>query len=637
MASEESERSAGDSHHFALPNGTKLFEFEIDKVLGHGGFGITYLATDMHLQEQVAIKEYLPNELAVRLSSKEVSPKSGGSRADFEAGLKAFLEEARLVARVKHSNIVRVRRFFEFQGTGYIVQEYEEGTTLSQRLGKGSLPEQELRTILLKVLDGLEYAHERAILHRDVKPSNIMLRKDGTPVLIDFGAARDFASRHSRSITAIASPGYTPPEQFGIGGEQGPWTDIYALGAVLYRCVTGKPPIDSLRRLRKDALVPASVEASGNYDPVLLKLIDWMLQIEESDRPASANAVREALQGIDAETAAHPAVLSKAKPAPAERATSGGAAKLAKERDKPRIVGEKKESKPISPLLRNIGIGAGVAVVVLLGLLFLFRQDDKVQDRVGEQKRQQRTQQISEEELARLEQRLLEAGKNVSDLDRFVRSCGTSCPAAVRSKALDMLDRLKTAETERFRAHFSSVLALLSPQDHAALFNVEQRVLNNRFPGGQGENWIGPTGAGGNVRTVYVPGEPEDCRTIRHEIRARVVQGLVCRGADGMWGVKPLRKATSVIDKLPDELSAEDRSKALALEKRLLEIKFPRRDGENWSGESVRGNVRIIHFSSAPENCRTVRHEVSFSTGTKSFAQGQLCKDADGRWVAEVQ
>lgn len=487
MASEESERSAGDSHHFALPNGTKLFEFEIDNVLGHGGFGITYLATDMHLQEQVAIKEYLPNELAVRLSSKEVSPKSGGSRADFEAGLKAFLEEARLVARVKHSNIVRVRRFFEFQGTGYIVQEYEEGTTLSQRLGKGSLPEQELRTILLKVLDGLEYAHERAILHRDVKPSNIMLRKDGTPVLIDFGAARDFASRHSRSITAIASPGYTPPEQFGIGGEQGPWTDIYALGAVLYRCVTGKPPIDSLRRLRKDALVPASVEASGNYDPVLLKLIDWMLQIEESDRPASVNAVREALQGIDAGAVGDLVLLSKAKPA--GRGIGGETAEAVKSRHEPRRSDEKNsESKSFSPFLRNIGIGVGVALVLLLGSFYLFRQ--------GEQ---------------------------------------------------------------------SPVVA-----------------QNN-------------------------------------------------------WSAKEQPKPTSIIDQLPDELSAEDRSKALALEKRLLEIKFPRRDGENWSGESVRGNVRIIHFSSAPENCRTVRHEVSFSTGTKSFAQGQLCKDADGRWVAEVR
>lgn len=250
---------------------------------------------DTLLRETVAIKEFLPNELAVRTNDSTVHPKSDGDAQDFEAGLKAFLEEARVITRFRHPNIVHVRRFFELNGTGYIALDYERGLTLSQRLAKGSLSKDELRNILIGLLEGLETIHDRAVLHRDLKPSNIILREDGSPVLIDFGAARDFKERHSRSITAIAAPGYSPPEQYGVGGRQGPWTDIYALGAIAYRCVTGNVPVDSLRRLRKDPLVPAVKAGSGKYDMDLLKAIDWMLQIEEGDRPASAAQLRDAL------------------------------------------------------------------------------------------------------------------------------------------------------------------------------------------------------------------------------------------------------------------------------------------------------------------------------------------------------
>ena len=266
-------------------------------MLGHGGFGITYKAVDTLLQETVAIKEYLPNELAVRAATATVQAKSGSDQVDFEEGLKTFLEEARVMARFRHPRIVHVRRFFEMHGTGYIVLDYERGQTLSERLNEGPVSEDELRVILSGVLDGLEVLHEGAILHRDLKPNNIMLCEDGAPVLIDFGAARDFRSRHSRSVTAIATPGYSPPEQYGAGGQQGPWSDLYALGAIAYRCVTGKVPPDSLRRLRNDPLVPASVAAAGQYDEALLRTIDWMLRIDEMERPASVEAVREALRG----------------------------------------------------------------------------------------------------------------------------------------------------------------------------------------------------------------------------------------------------------------------------------------------------------------------------------------------------
>jgi serine/threonine protein kinase len=279
-----------------LPNGTRLFEFEIGSVLGHGGFGITYRAVDTLLQEDVAIKEFLPNELAVRVSDETVKAKSAGDQDSFKLGLTAFLEEARMIARFRHPNIMQVRRFFELHGTGYIVLEYERGRTLSQVLAQGPIAEAELRLLLLNLLNGLEAVHNRGILHRDLKPSNVIIRDNGPPVLIDFGAARDFTSRHSRSITAIAAPGYSPPEQYGVGGQQGPWSDFYALGAILYRCVTGAPPADSLRRLRKDPVVPASVAAAGKFDPGFLKIIDWMLEVDEAKRPESVEVLRQAIE-----------------------------------------------------------------------------------------------------------------------------------------------------------------------------------------------------------------------------------------------------------------------------------------------------------------------------------------------------
>jgi serine/threonine protein kinase len=294
--------SGGGGHYFALTKGTKLFEFEIESVLGHGGFGITYKATDTLLQETVAIKEFLPNDLAIRVSDATVRAKSDVAQNDFQAGLRAFLDEARLIARIRHPNVVQVRRFFEQHGTGYLVLTYEEGQTLSKRLNAGPLSEAELRTVLFGLLDGLEAIHERAILHRDLKPSNVILRPDGTPVLIDFGAARDFKGRHSYSVTAIVAPGYSPPEQYGVGGRQGPWTDLYALGAIAYRCATGVAPADSIRRLRDDPLVPAILTpaisaAAGKYDMGILRAIDWMLTIDEAKRPASVKQLRPVLHG----------------------------------------------------------------------------------------------------------------------------------------------------------------------------------------------------------------------------------------------------------------------------------------------------------------------------------------------------
>ncbi|MFL1877138.1 serine/threonine-protein kinase, partial [Hansschlegelia beijingensis] len=272
--------SGADDHLAALSRGTRLFEYRIDAVLGHGGFGITYLAEDTLLREPVAVKEFFPAHAAIRASDQSARARSSRDAATFDAGVASFLDEARIIARVRHPNIVQVRRFFEAHGTGYIVLDFVQGRSLEATLEEAPLPERRVLSILNGVLDGLGALHDRAILHRDLKPRNVILRDDDTPVLIDFGAARDFGLRHSATVTQIVSPNYSPPEQYGIGDQQGPWSDIYSLGAILYRAVTGKVPTDSLRRLRDDPLAPAGVAAAGRYDEALLRLVDALLAIE---------------------------------------------------------------------------------------------------------------------------------------------------------------------------------------------------------------------------------------------------------------------------------------------------------------------------------------------------------------------
>ena len=280
------------SHDFALPAGAKLFEFEIESVLGYAGLGITYRATDTLLREAVAIKEYLPSRLAARLPEGAVRAKSDEEQEEFRTELEAFLEEARVMALFRDDHIVRVRRYFEMNGTGYIVLDLEQGLTLSHLVEYSPLPESKFRDIFYAVLDAIEVIHNRAILHNDLKPDNIMLRDDGSVVIIDFNAARDFGSSY---IAAVASA-YSPPEHQGVGGQPGPWSDLYALGAIAYRCVTGSAPPNSLQRLRDDPYVPAIIAARRRYSQPLLSAIDWMLRVEKADRPRSAAQVRLAVR-----------------------------------------------------------------------------------------------------------------------------------------------------------------------------------------------------------------------------------------------------------------------------------------------------------------------------------------------------
>lgn len=275
-----------------------LQEYEIQCVLGKpGGFGITYLATDTQLQQSVAIKEYLPSDFAIREGVSTVHIRSSADADSFEWGMKSFIEEARVLAKFNHPNIVKVLRFFKANNTAYMVMAYQEGCSLTDYIKDHKLDEAALLRLLLPLLDGLEQIHAAGFLHRDIKPNNIYIRHDGSPVLLDFGSARYAIGQKSRSVTSIVSPGYAPLEQYDNDADaQGPWTDIYALGAVLYFICNGEPPPPATRRVVNDPMVPMTQQVAGHFAKPLLLAIDWALESNEKDRPQSVAVWREHLQ-----------------------------------------------------------------------------------------------------------------------------------------------------------------------------------------------------------------------------------------------------------------------------------------------------------------------------------------------------
>jgi serine/threonine protein kinase len=287
----------------ALKSGTELVgDFRISRVLGAGGFGITYLADELALGRAVTIKEYFPSDFAVRGAALEAVPRSENCAGDYSWGLDRFIEEAQTLARFNHPNIVRVYRYFRANQTAYMVLHFEEGQSLKSWLkGLGRAPRQkELDRIIGPLMAALEEIHKSDFLHRDIAPDNIIIRKDGAPVLIDFGSARGEIAAHSKTVSALVKPGYSPYEQYAeTGKRQGPWTDIYALAATLYHAVTGKRPPDAPSRMVKDDLVPAREAAVGAYRAGFLNAIDKALALNIDQRPQSIAAWRGDLLAPD--------------------------------------------------------------------------------------------------------------------------------------------------------------------------------------------------------------------------------------------------------------------------------------------------------------------------------------------------
>ena len=280
-------------YHGALPVGTRIESYEISSILGVGGFGITYKGYDHSLHCDVAIKEYLPSGLALRTTDgATVIPKSDQDKKYYEYGLKRFLEEARILAKFKERSIVRVSRFLESNGTAYLIMDYEDGESLAEYLQKcGVLGEAEILDIMLPVLEGLSAVHAKDFLHRDIKPGNIYLRKNGPPVLLDFGAARQALGEQTRALTGMVTPGYAPFEQYNSRSKQGPWTDLYSIGATMYHCIAGKAPAESpdriaaLQEQEADPMPPAVAAGQGRYRPEFLAVVDAMLAPLPKDRP----------------------------------------------------------------------------------------------------------------------------------------------------------------------------------------------------------------------------------------------------------------------------------------------------------------------------------------------------------------
>ncbi|HNM55780.1 MAG TPA: serine/threonine-protein kinase [Thauera aminoaromatica] len=280
----------------ALPPGFQLDQYRIERQLSLGGFSIVYLARDAHGMA-VAIKEYLPNSLALRKEGETEPQVSEEHRLAFRYGMKCFFEEGRSLAKLMHPNVVRVLNFFRANGTVYMVMQFERGRTLHDYIRKhrGEVKEMLIRAVFARMLNGLREVHTHKLLHLDIKPSNIYLRNDGTPVLLDFGAARQTLMSDQPVLKPMYTPGYAAPEQYEKGAQLGPWTDIYSVGASLHACIVGSPPPRADERAREDTLQPLARTQAGRYSRQLLELVDWCLHLDPQQRPPSVYALQKAL------------------------------------------------------------------------------------------------------------------------------------------------------------------------------------------------------------------------------------------------------------------------------------------------------------------------------------------------------
>jgi signal recognition particle receptor subunit beta len=308
--------TATPSKSTALPVGARLDAYEIEGVLGTGGFGITYKARDTYLGMSVAIKEYYPSDIVGRPDGTTVTVSQSDYMGLFNWGLDRFIGEGQILARFKHTNIVRVSRYLKANNTGYIVMDFEEGEPLSRFLIRHdeAPDERALLGIFIPVMQGLSEVHKHKVLHLDITPGNIYLRKNGSPVLLDFGAARlDVgqaelwavqmgSGRTELDDAVLLTPGYAPPEQTQGTAHCTPASDIYGLGASLYRCMAGHAPLPASRRViemaagRTDPFVPVTSAARRLYSPALLMAVDKMLRLGMDERPSSIDAVLDEMQ-----------------------------------------------------------------------------------------------------------------------------------------------------------------------------------------------------------------------------------------------------------------------------------------------------------------------------------------------------
>lgn len=276
----------------ALPEGTKLAQYRVEKTIGGGGFSFVYLGIDSVTRARVVIKEFMPLEKAERGqdNSMEYLPQDLGDNPN--AGIKRFFDEAAALAKIDHPSIVRVIDVFRANNTVYMVMSYHKGHDLRWYIRRhdGRLSEKFIRTVFPKLMEGLAFMHKKKMLHLDIKPANILIRPGGKPLLLDFGATKDAAIDNRSSGPHTLTLGFAPLEQHKHA-HVGPWSDIYALGATMYACICGKAPPSALEREKKDRYKPLRKTHTRNYSASLLEAIDWCLQLNQLERPQSVEEI----------------------------------------------------------------------------------------------------------------------------------------------------------------------------------------------------------------------------------------------------------------------------------------------------------------------------------------------------------
>ncbi|NOV31901.1 serine/threonine-protein kinase [Methylomonas sp. ZR1] len=281
-----------------LQSGTIIDQYMIERELAHGGFSSVYLARQLADQIQVAIKEYLPRKLAHRTWNNLVVPNNEEAKTLFMRGRSLFFEEAKVLAMLKHHNIVDVINFFQANDTVYMVMTYDYGITLDKILHKRSLPINEafLLTVFKLLLTGVEAVHQKGLVHLDIKPANILIRSENDPLLLDFGAIRKITLDPQRNRAKVLTNGYSPIEQYDNNGNLGPWSDIYAVGASMRACLDYKIPQPSPDRIKQDDLAPAVKAHKRHFPEYLLKAIDWAMAVFPENRPQSVAELQQALK-----------------------------------------------------------------------------------------------------------------------------------------------------------------------------------------------------------------------------------------------------------------------------------------------------------------------------------------------------
>jgi len=279
-----------------LPKGFELEGHHILGLIAAGGLSFVYLAYDKQ-RSLVALKEYMPAPLALRTGAGTAPTVHERDLGLFRDGMKCFFEEGKALAGLHHPNVVRVVDFFRVNGTAYMAMRYESGRTLQQHLSAcgAAVDEDWLRLLFVRLLNGLREVHAARLLHLDIKPANIWIRDDETPVLIDFGAARRTLSEEGTRLPPIYTPGFAAPEMHQTPDRLGPWSDIYSVGATLYGCIAGSPPPSAIERVEKDRMTPASRRWAGRFSQELLRTIDACLRLEPTARPHSVLELQRAL------------------------------------------------------------------------------------------------------------------------------------------------------------------------------------------------------------------------------------------------------------------------------------------------------------------------------------------------------